>query len=567
MRTKRRQHCLNKMAGKSSRCILPFLLVGFFLYIQFFHGLGRLGLVGPDEPRYAQVAREMMVSGDFITPHLYGKPWFEKPVLYYWLAAQSYRVLGVSEIAARLPAAISAIILFFTVLTIGWKWRSLQCGFVAGLMLASSPMCIAFGRAASMDMLLSAALTLSLAGFYFGLSLSGGNSRVTQVRQGEFPRIWLCAAYFSLGVAILAKGPVSLVLVGLILIIFFTLRPEMHSWKKLWLIPGGFLSIAVALPWYVLCFQTNGWAFIREFIFQHNLARFATDRFQHSQPIWFFLSVLIVGFLPWTPQFGAAFIQDLKRLRHPDKSASNSGRLFFWIWVIVPLVFFSLSRSKLPGYVLPIFPAMALLTASYWEARWKEFSSQPAQINHPRVELFQSILMIGAGLGLLIWGQRLNLALENSLPLVSWIMIAMGGIGLYLIYLGNYRALFVCYLAGCSLAVLLIVHQIFPRVDAIESTRQLASTLEHEGYQGEPVFAYGVPRQVAYGLSFYLNSEAHIIYSLDEVDTREAKSFYLLTKSSTDARELAHRFEVEKEVPFHRQRLWKLHSNGAGNAR
>ncbi len=318
MRTKRRQYCLDKMAGKSSRLILPSLLIGFFLYIQFFHGLGQLGLVGPDEPRYAQVAREMVVSGDFITPHLYGKPWFEKPILYYWLAAQSYRALGISEISARLPAAMSAIVLIFTVLTIGWKWRSPQCGIVAALMLASSPMCIAFGRAASMDMLLTAALTLSLAGFYFGLSITRRNGSVTQLQQRESPRIWLCAAYFSLGVALLAKGPVSLVLVGFILIIFFTLRPETYSWRKLWLIPGGFLSLAVALPWYVLCFQANGWAFIREFVFQHNLARFATDRFQHSQPIWFFLFVIIVGFLPWTLQFGAVCIQDLRRLRRSE---------------------------------------------------------------------------------------------------------------------------------------------------------------------------------------------------------------------------------------------------------
>ena len=560
MRTKRRRHYLDQTAGKSSRLILLVLLTSSFLYIQFFHGLGQLGLVGPDEPRYAQVAREMIVSGDFITPHLYGKPWFEKPILYYWLAAQSYQVLGISEIAARVPAAMSAILLILTVFILGWKWRSPQCGIVAALMLASSPMCISFGRAASMDMLLTAALTLSLAGFYFGLSISRRNNSVTRLQQSESPRIWLGAGYFSLGVAVLAKGPVSLVLVSLILIIFFILRPETYSWRKLWLIPGGFLSLAVALPWYVLCFQANGWNFIREFFFQHNLARFATDRFQHSQPIWFFLFVIFIGFLPWTLQFGAACLQDLKRLRRSEKRACNSDTLFFWLWVIVPLIFFSLSRSKLPGYILPIFPAMALLTAAYWEDRLMESSPQSAQYKRPWVELFQSILMITAGLGLLIWGHGLNLAAEPSLPLLSWLMIGMGCIGLILIFIENYRALFLCYLAGCALGVLLIVHQIFPQIDAIESSRQLAAKLESEEYQGEPVFAYGVPRRIAYGLSFYLNSETNIISSLDQIDARDAKSFYLVTASLANAAEFDHRFEVEKEIPFHRQRLWKLHS-------
>ena len=268
MRTKRRQHYLDKMAGKSSRLILLLLLTGFFLYIQFFHGLGQLGLVGPDEPRYAQVAREMIVSGDFITPHLYGKPWFEKPILYYWLAAQSYRVLGISEIAARLPAAMSAILLIFTVFTIGWKWRSPRCGIVAALMLASSPMCICFwssrldGYAANRSSNFVVGRIL-----YWIIHLKEKWQRNTSFNRGCLPGYGLCAAYFSLGVALLAKGPVSLVLVGLILIIFFTLRPETYSWRKLWLIPGGFLSLAVALPWYVLCFQANGWALYQRILF------------------------------------------------------------------------------------------------------------------------------------------------------------------------------------------------------------------------------------------------------------------------------------------------------------
>jgi 4-amino-4-deoxy-L-arabinose transferase-like glycosyltransferase len=565
MRTERRQDCLDKMAGKSSRRILLLLLVVFSLYIQFFHGLGQLGLVGPDEPRYAQVAREMMGSGDFITPHLYGKPWFEKPILYYWLTVQSYRVLGVSEIAARLPAALSAILLILAVFTIGWKWRSSQCGMVAALMLASSPICISLGRAASMDMPLTAALTLSLAGFYLGLSIPRGNGSLTHGPRKESPRIWLSVAYSSLGVALLAKGPVGLVLVGLILLSFFALRPEIYSWKKLWLIPGGFLFLSVALPWYILCFKVNGWAFIKEFLFQHNLARFATDRFQHSQPSWFFLMVIFVGFLPWSLHFGAACIRDLRRLRHPETRASNSDTLFFWVWVIVPLVFFSLSRSKLPGYILPIFPAMALLTASYWEDRLKEFSQQPAQNKRPWLEILQSIVIIAAGLGLLIWRQGLNIEAEPSLSLLSWLIIGMGGIGLVLIFLGFHWTLFVSYLAGCSLGVLLIVHQIFPQIDAIESARQLAVQLERQEYHGEPVFAYGVSRRIVYGLSFYLNSEARLIYSLDEADTRDARSFYLLTVSSTDEREFGHRFKVEKEVPFHKLRLWKLHSCEAGN--
>ena len=160
-----------------------------------------------------------------------------------------------------------------------------------------------------MDMLLTTTLTLSLGGFYFGFFTSKGN-----MFSAPFPYsrpLWplLYVSYFSLALTLLAKGPVGLILFGLIVTVFFVLHPKSFSFQKLKLTQGALLSLTVALPWYFLCYRANGWVFVDEFLLQHNFARYATDRFQHSQPIWFFIAVIAVGFLPWTIHFGAACVQ------------------------------------------------------------------------------------------------------------------------------------------------------------------------------------------------------------------------------------------------------------------
>jgi 4-amino-4-deoxy-L-arabinose transferase-like glycosyltransferase len=147
-----------------SFAVLLLLLVS---YLQFFHQLGGLGLVGPDEPRYAQVAREMAASGDFVTPRLHGEPWFEKPILYYWMAAAAFKALGVSELAARLPSAMAGLLGVVAVFLVGRHWVSTRCGLAAALILASSPMYLSLARAASTDMILTSALAMSLACIYF----------------------------------------------------------------------------------------------------------------------------------------------------------------------------------------------------------------------------------------------------------------------------------------------------------------------------------------------------------------------------------------------------------------
>src|SRR6266699_772887 len=222
-------------------------------YVLFFYGLGGIGLIGPDEPRYAAVAREMLMTGDYVTPRLYGVPWFEKPVLMYWLAAAGYKLFGLNEAGARFPSALGATICVFFVYWCGRKLWDRATGFLAALILAPSVGSFAFARAASMDMPLTACLTMSLAFFLVAFN------DTTQRR-----RAWFCGFYAALGLGVLAKGPVAILLPALSLGGFLILRGKWDDWKT-WYPKGFWITAAVAAPWYVLCTVANGWEFLKVF--------------------------------------------------------------------------------------------------------------------------------------------------------------------------------------------------------------------------------------------------------------------------------------------------------------
>src|SRR6185295_3279646 len=196
-------------------------------YVLFFHGLSGIGLVGPDEPRYAAIARGMLATGDYITPRLYGAPWFEKPVLMYWFAAIGYKIFGINEAGARFPSAFGATICVFFVYWCGRRLWDRATGFMAALILGTSIGWFAFARAASMDMPLTMCLTIALVCFLLALNDPGPRRRD-----------WLCGFYAALGLGVLAKGPIAVLLPLLSLGGFLLLRGKWDDWKTWY--PQGF---------------------------------------------------------------------------------------------------------------------------------------------------------------------------------------------------------------------------------------------------------------------------------------------------------------------------------------
>jgi len=356
--------------------LLLFLGIGAF----YLWGLRLLPLVGPDEPRYAEVAREMLVRHDLITPTLGGIPWFEKPPLLYWFMIACYRVLGVTEYAARLGPAVCGLL---TAVFVYWIGKTLEksdtgeaapvensgpggcdLGRFSALIWLSSLGVIVFSRGASFDIVVTMTVTGALACFFVWHVRYGTRSGSDGVIEstGRAGKHWLLIGfYLFIGLSLLAKGLVGLVIPFAVIVAYLLLRREWpnKSFVKslLWGIP---LAFAVAAVWFGPMLSRHGWRFVDQFIIQHHFARFVTNKYHHPAPIYFYLIVIVALSLPWTIFLGAAFFS-ARRWRWRGGVTLDRFRVFVLCWIVVPMVFFSFSESKLTAYILPVLPAVALL--------------------------------------------------------------------------------------------------------------------------------------------------------------------------------------------------------------
>jgi len=330
--------------------VLFFIIIAFYLY-----GLGQLPLLGPDEPRYAQVAREMFLRADLVTPTLGGHTWFEKPALLYWMMIAAYKIFGVGEWSARLGPAVCGL------LTIAAVWRvgnAVGVGLWSALVMASCLGLIVFSRAASFDVVVTMTTTWSLAFFL-----------LYEIERK--PRL-LIGFYVFVGLSLLAKGLVGIVIPFGVVGVYYLLRrrwPERDVFLSLvWGLP---LAIAVSAIWYGPVIARHGWTFVDEFFVQHHFARYVSNKYHHPQPIYFYPAIILLLALPWTPFLIAALVKARRWvwLKNDGNESLSIVRVFALAWLVMPIVFFSFSGSKLPGYILPALPAAALLIADWIAAR------------------------------------------------------------------------------------------------------------------------------------------------------------------------------------------------------
>jgi 4-amino-4-deoxy-L-arabinose transferase-like glycosyltransferase len=268
----------------TNRTRTDILLLAGFCGFLFYYGLGQFGLIGADEPRYAQVAREMLERHDWITPTLGGQPWLEKPPLYYWQAMLAYAIFGVSDWAARLPSALDATVL---VLALYFFLRRFRPGFEldGSLIAASCAGMVGYAHAASTDMPLTAALTVGMLAW------------LAWYESGE--KIYLSAFYAFIAFGVLAKGPVAALLAFFVICAFAAATRQPRIMLRSISLPGIIVFCAIALPWY-FAVQARNPAFFHEFIMEHNLGRFSTNIYHHTEPFWYYVPVLILGLIPWS---------------------------------------------------------------------------------------------------------------------------------------------------------------------------------------------------------------------------------------------------------------------------
>jgi 4-amino-4-deoxy-L-arabinose transferase-like glycosyltransferase len=459
----------------------------------FFYGLGSFGLVGADEPRYAQVAREMLERHDWVTPTLQGKPWLEKPVLYYWEAMAAYSLFGVTDRAARLPAAFDAALMIAAIYLFLRRFR--PGGEVDGALIAAgSAAIIGFSRAAATDMPLAASFAVAMLGWY------------AWHESGK--RAYLAAFYVFLALGVLAKGPVAPALAAVIVLIFAAV---MRAWRlvlrTLW-IPGILLFLVVALPWYVAV-QVRNPEFFRVFILEHNFARFSSNVYHHPQPFWFFLPILLLSVMPWTLWLILALVERARLLWSEGRAAlsnpDDAWQIFLLIWLLVPVVFFSASQSKLPGYILPAIPAGALLVSEYIGARRGErISFLPAAVHG----LVCGALVFGALAATSIQVHHRLAAGHGTYVAAAVAVVASLVIAAALLSRNGSRLLRPATMLAVVVGVGAIVRLVAPAIDANQSARPIAASILAFSHEAVPLAVFRVNREQEYGLEFYLNRPA-----------------------------------------------------------
>jgi 4-amino-4-deoxy-L-arabinose transferase-like glycosyltransferase len=367
----------------------------FLGWIAFLWNLGNIGLVDETEPLFAEAARQMTVTGDWITPYFNESTRFDKPPLVYWLMAIGYKLIGVNEWAVRLPSALSAIALmglvfytlrYFSVPPIQTRHDDVPTTapetppqvfqfkpwLTAGLgaaMVALNPEMIAWGRVGVSDMLLTGCMDAALLCFFIGYSLSEKLENVNHnnTKSRAFP--WYIAFYILIALAVLTKGPVAIVLPALIISAFLLYVGKFREvLQEMHLIPGILLLLAIAVPWYILVILANGENYINSFFGYHNLERFTSVVNRHWAPWYFYFVVVFVGFAPWSIYLPIAMtrLQFWKRTIWSRQPRSSHLGLFAFFWFTCIFLFFTIAVTKLPSYVLPLMPAAAILVALLW---------------------------------------------------------------------------------------------------------------------------------------------------------------------------------------------------------
>ncbi|NEP74075.1 MAG: glycosyltransferase family 39 protein [Okeania sp. SIO2G4] len=399
---------------------LSVLWICLLAWLAFFCNLGNIGLVDETEPLFAEAARQMVETGDWITPYFNGETRFDKPPLIYWLMAIAYHIFGINEWSVRLPSAISATCLVCFGFYVLYKYGNyhlsnqeftpknkslivkLLIAWIGAAMIALNPETIAWGRIGVSDMLLTGCMCSALFAFFIGYASQADNHQISQVnhpqkqknQQPKNSKIlskkfssrqnknqlsiatkphkinrWYLAFYILISLAVLAKGPIGIVLPALIIGSFLLYVGKfVQIWEEINIFRGSLIFFTITLPWYSLVTLVNGKEYIDSFFGYHNFERFTKVVNHHGAPWYFYFLVVLIGFAPWSIYLPIAIAKTKfwQRRYWCNKPRNEQLSLFAFFWFICIFIFFSVSATKLPSYVLPLMPAAAILIGLLW---------------------------------------------------------------------------------------------------------------------------------------------------------------------------------------------------------
>ena len=321
--------------------------------------LGSYPLFNPDEGRYAEIAREMLVTGDMITPRLNHVPFLDKPILHYWLQAFSMKLFGINEWAVRLPPALLGIMGCIVTYICGRRLFNRRTGILSAAILATTPLYFGAAHYANLDLEVAVFISSSLLFFITALQ-----------RNDAYQFYFYIAAYTATAFAFLTKGLIGIVFPLLILSVWIIWFRRYDFFKKSYLILGLLLWLIIVLPWYFLVEKANS-QFLEYFFVTQQITRFLSGiDFNNKTPFWFYIPIILIGFFPWTIFLLQTIRENIEKIWRTPLQYQTEFYLLLWSAII--FIFFSIPHSKIVGYILPIFPALAILIGNKLSLDWKQ---------------------------------------------------------------------------------------------------------------------------------------------------------------------------------------------------
>jgi 4-amino-4-deoxy-L-arabinose transferase-like glycosyltransferase len=447
-----------------------------------------------DEGMHAATTKDMVLSGDWVTPQYNGKSFFDKPPLYNWVAAIFILTFGMTEFAVRLPAALFGSGCVMVTYLLARKMFGPLVGFLSGIILATSIEFIILSRVVVHDICLAFFVTLALLFFYQGFEDE-------RHRKTNF----ICF-YVALGFAVLSKGPPGLVLPVMVVGLFLMFKRKLAFLKEMQIGWGLLIFLIVASPWYILISMQNpdyaGYFFIKK-----NIGSFVSDDVQHLEAFYYYAPVLLGGFFPWSCFLPLTLV---RTLRFPPKDQKEPV-VFLLIWGGFIFIFFSLASSKLATYILPLFPAVSILTGVLWYDLLK--SSAPHIRRGFLFSFFPLVVIFPLALVYILIYPPTQLTYDSGIDLTHLYYIAVGTVvwivGSFSLLLMKKDYLFFASIAGMVIALLLIcIILIVPSINPYRSTKRLALKLDRMLPEKEDLIFFKRERDSAL---FYTNRRALVL--------------------------------------------------------
>ena len=489
------------------RITLPLLLLAA---LTFFAGLGRGAITDSDEAFYAEASREMVASGDWITPYYNYETRFQKPILYYWLTSATYLVTGPSELGARLWAALAGIGLVLVTAAAGRRWYDETTGLLAGAIVATNFGYFTIGRMALPDLPLTFCITLAI-----------WAALVSTLESERSPRKFVLLAAVGLGAGFLMKGPVGLIVPAVVILPILMIERRSIALTPSDIVLGFGVLVAIAVPWYVVMWFRHGNEYLQSFFIGDNFERFATARFNEPRPWWFYVPVVAGGLLPWTPLALVWLGPITQFVRRRRDIGTVDLRLL--LWAMLPLLFYSLSVGKQPRYVLPVLPPLAILLAASIVERTQEWRGFDGVRSLPRRALPVVVGSLLSGvffvvLGVLVYrAQPLLVNVQNIYTTIAAYTIATVGALVILCAVSKaWRSAPLAIALAAAIALPAIQYGALTGGGA-DTVQQMARLVQQHRTGGEQVGTWGV---FVRNLVFYSG-----IRTTDVIDDEQASNF------------------------------------------